>query len=1194
MAFTHLHLHTEYSLLDGACRIQDLIKRLQALGMDSCAITDHGVMYGCIDFYQAMKDANMHPVLGCEMYVAKDHLDRTPAGREMSHLILLCENNKGYQNLMYLDSEAFINGYYYRPRIDYAMLRDHHEGLICLTACLSGDLPKYLLKGSMDEARQYVLDMQEIFGKDNFFIEIMDHGIPDEKRVLPMLIRLAREMDVPLVATNDCHYLTEADADAQDILLCIQTGKTLEDENRMRMDTRQLYVKSEEEMLELFRAVPDAVERAHEIAMRCQVEIEFGVTKLPHFPIDTGETSLEMLTRLCMEGMERLYPDAREGDAPYVRMHYELDTINHMGYVDYFLIVWDFIHYARTHGIMVGPGRGSGAGSIVAYSLGITMLDPLKYQLLFERFLNPERVSMPDIDVDFCYERRPEVIEYVARKYGADHVCQIITFGTMAAKGVVRDVGRVLGMSYQDTDVVAKAIPFELGMTLSKALDLSPQLKHLYEEDAAVKRLIDTALKLEGMPRNASTHAAGVLITGRPAIEYVPLQRNDDVITTQYPKDTVEHLGLLKMDFLGLRTLTVIRDALDMMRTVEGVDIRPEDIPMDDPEVFAMISSGETDGVFQLEGNGMRSFLTSMKPACFEDIIAAISLYRPGPMDSIPRYIEGKEDASKVQYVTEKLRPILDVTYGCMVYQEQVMQIVRDLAGYSMGRSDLVRRAMAKKKHKVMEEERQNFVYGQTDENGNVVIPGCVRNGIPEEAANRIYDEMIAFASYAFNKSHAAAYGVVCMQTAWLKCHHPASFMAALINSAFGNQQKIAAYIQYCRAHKIPVLPPDINQSGWKFSVQRMENGTLGILFGLGAVKATGENAVAAIVQERNRKPFTDIFDFCSRIDTAYVNKRAVDYLIRCGAFDFTGVLRPQMAAVYASEMEGSSNRRRHEVTGQLSLFDMAGPGQSLFEEKHTYPNLEDYPLRVKLAYEKEITGIYISGHPLDDYREKLEKVSCQVADVLSAVEDEDHGMEYDQKQVVMGGILTEIHGKATKKGAYMGFITFEDLTGSMDGLIFASVFEKYQGSIHEDDVVILTGKISIREEETPKLLVDTITPIDTWQPNTERYVREKPKRSPAKTPEPPPRPTLQSVSDQDLAARAEKKLYIRLLRAQMTSCTLTLSLFPGSVPVYLHFSEEKQTLLTPRIYWVDAGSLCIQRLSDCFGADNVRLVEKN
>ena len=922
MSFTHLHLHTEYSLLDGACRIPKLVERLKALGMDSCAVTDHGVMYGVIDFYSAMKDAGMHPVIGCEAYVCQDRRDKSYVSREYSHLILLCENNTGYQNLMYLCSQGFLTGYYYKPRMDYQLIREHSQGLICLSACLSGDLPKLLLQDRHEDAVAYVREMQDIFGKENFFIEIMDHGIREERIVLPRLVALARELDVPLVATNDCHYLEEKDADAQEVLMCIQTGKTLEDTSRMRMETRQLYVKSEAEMRALFAAYPDAVDNAGKIAQRCQVEFEFGVTRLPSYPVPTEETPAQMLERLCREGMARLYPDAGEEDEPYRRLRYELDTIGHMGYVDYFLIVWDFIHYAKSQGIMVGPGRGSGAGSIVAYSLGITMLDPLKYNLLFERFLNPERVTMPDIDVDFCYERRQEVIDYVARKYGEDHVSQIITFGTMAAKGVIRDVGRVLGMSYQETDAVAKAVPFDLGMTLEKALQLSPLLHQMYTDREDVKKLIDTALTLEGMPRHASTHAAGVLITGKPVIEYVPLQRNDEVITTQYPMGTIERLGLLKMDFLGLRTLTVIRDTLEMMRQL-GVDMKPEDIPMDDPEVYKMISDGDTDGVFQLEGSGMRTFLTAMRPENFEDIIAAISLYRPGPMESIPRYIQGKQNPQSVHYETPLLKPILDVTYGCMVYQEQVMQIVRDLAGYSYGRSDLVRRAMAKKKHKIMEQEREYFVHGMVDGDGQVVIPGCVRNGVSEDVANQIYDEMISFASYAFNKSHAAAYSVVAMQTGWLKRYYPEPFMAAIMNSVFGNSAKIAAYIQYCRGRNIPILPPSVNASQWKFTVERLPDGRLGILFGLGAVKNVGAGAVDAIVAQRQKAPFKDIFDFCRRIDTEAVNKRVVESLIKAGAFDCTGARRSQMMAVYDTELDAAISQRKSNVAGQLSLFDL-------------------------------------------------------------------------------------------------------------------------------------------------------------------------------------------------------------------------------------------------------------------------------
>ena len=1183
MSFTHLHLHTEFSLLDGACRIPRLVQRLKALGMDSCAITDHGVMYGVIDFYSAMKDAGLKPIIGCEAYVCRDRTDRSAVNREYSHLILLCENNTGYQNLMHLISEGFLTGYYYRPRIDYELLRQHHEGLICLSACLSGDLPKLLLQEQYDQARAYVREMQDIFGPDNFYVEIMDHGIREEKLVLPRLIRIAREMDVPLVATNDCHYLEEKDADAQEVLMCIQTGKTLDDESHMRMETSQLYVKSEEEMRALFRACPDAVDRTQEIAARCNVEFEFGVTRLPQYPVPEGDTPLSMLTRLCREGISRLYPDATEADEPYRRLEYELNVISGMGYVDYFLIVWDFIHYAKQNGIMVGPGRGSGAGSIVAYSLGITMLDPLRYQLLFERFLNPERVTMPDIDVDFCYERRQEVIDYVARKYGADHVSQIITFGTMAAKGVVRDVGRVLGMSYQDTDAVAKAIPFDLGMTLEKALKLSPMLRAMYDEQSEVRRLIDTAMTLEGMPRHASTHAAGVLITGRPVKEYVPLQRNDEVITTQYPMGTIERLGLLKMDFLGLRTLTVIRDTLDMLR-LQGIHMTPEDIPLDDASVYEMISSGDTDGVFQLEGAGMTGFLTNMKPACFEDIIAAISLYRPGPMDSIPRYIEGKLNPRRVHYETDKLRPILEVTYGCMVYQEQVMQIVRDLAGYSYGRSDLVRRAMAKKKHKVMEEEREYFVHGKLAPDGTVEIPGCVRNGVPENVANQIYDEMISFASYAFNKSHAAAYGVVTMQTAWLKKHHPVPFMAAMLNSVYGNSGKIAGYIQYCRSKGIPVLPPDVNRSGWKFTVQPCEEGKLGILFGLGAVKSVGQGAVNAIMTERITKgPYKDIFDFCSRIDPGECNKRVVDSLIRAGAFDFTGAFRSQLLAVYESVMDGNISRRKSNVDGQLSLFDLAFGDEPLLEEHHELPRLPDLPLRTRLAMEKEISGVYITGHPLDDYRDILATLTFSTADLEGLEDREDGGMLLDGRAVEMGGILTEVKGKATKKGAYMGFVTLEDLTGQIECLVFPKVYERYQGMMATDDLVVLCGKLSIREEESPKLLVDRVVPLEEWQtqpaPRSDRRA-DAPRRN-------APQPQL---TDAQIAQQSPRKLYLRLARQQMDRITALLSLHPGSVPVYLHIPDEKLTLLVPRLSWCDATPDCLHRLATFLGEANVKM----
>lgn len=1192
MSFTHLHLHTEYSLLDGACRIPKLVERIKALGMTSCAITDHGVMYGCIDFYSAMKDAGIKPIIGCEVYVCRDRLDKSAANREYSHLILLCENNTGYQNLMKLVSEGFLTGYYYRPRIDYNLIRQHSEGLICLSACLSGDLPKLLLQGRYDDAEAYVREMQDIFGEKNFYVEIMDHGIREEKIVMPRLISLAREMNVPLVATNDCHYLEEKDADAQEVLLCIQTGKTLDDANRMRMDTRQLYVKSEDEMRTLFAACPDAVDRTQEIADRCNVEFEFGVTRLPHYPVPEGETALSMLTRLTHEGLRERYPDAKETDEPWQRLNYELNVISSMGYVDYFLIVWDFIRYAKSQGIMVGPGRGSGAGSIVAYSLGITMLDPLKYQLLFERFLNPERVTMPDIDVDFCYERRQEVIDYVARKYGADHVSQIITFGTLQAKGCIRDVGRVLGMSYQDTDAVAKAIPFDLGMTLEKALTLSPLLKTMYDEQPEVHRLIDTAMTLEGMPRHASTHAAGVLITGKPVMEYVPLQRNDEVITTQYPMGTIERLGLLKMDFLGLRTLTVIRDTLDMLRE-QGIDMKPEDIPRDDPAVYEMISAGDTDGVFQLEGGGMRTFLTNMKPSCFEDIIAAISLYRPGPMESIPRYIQGKQNPSSIHYETEKLRPILDVTYGCMVYQEQVMQIVRDLAGYSYGRSDLVRRAMAKKKHKVMAQEREYFIHGKLNDDGTIDVPGCVHNGVPEEVASHLYDEMTAFASYAFNKSHAAAYAVVCIETAWLKRYHPVPFMAAILNSVYGNPAKIAAYIQYCRSRGIAILPPDVNRSQWKFTVAKAPDGQLGILFGLGAVKTVGQGAVDAIIRERKNGAYRDIFDFCRRIDTSECNKRVVESLIKAGAFDGMGGNRPQLLAVFESAMDANSSLRKQTVDGQISLFDMAFGGAPLVQENHTLPNLPDYPLRQRLALEKEIAGVYITGHPLDDYRDVLGKLPFSTADLDGLEEREDRGLSLDGQIVDMGGILTEVKGKATKKGAYMGFITLEDLTGQIECLVFPKVYERYQGMMAVDDLVVLHGRLSIREEEAPKLLVEKLIPLEAWHP--EESAHAAPMGQSTARPVPPPKrhaSEAPKLTDAQAAAKAPRKLYLRLNRPQMDAASSTLSLYPGSVPVYLHLPAEKMTLLAPKTGWCDASDGCLNRLNALLGAENVKLLE--
>ena len=1162
MAFAHLHLHTEYSLLDGACRIKELPALIKELGMDACAITDHGVLYGVVDFYTACQDAGVHPVIGCEMYLCPDMDEKVYANREYSHLILLCENNTGYQNLMYLCSEAFTRGFYYKPRIDYKLLREHSEGLICLTACLSGDLPKLLLDGRIAEAEKYTREMAALFGPDHFYIEIMDHGISEEKRLLPRIIDMSERTGVPLVVTNDCHYVRREDAETQEVLMCIQTGKTLDDENRMRMDTDQLYVKSEDEMLALFPGHADAVQRAHDIAMRCNVTFDFNTVHLPHFPVPEGETSDTLLRKLVEEGFAKRYaaddPVARE------RLEYEIGVITQMGYVDYFLIVWDFVKFAKDAGIMVGPGRGSGAASIVAYCLNITQLDPIRYNLTFERFLNPERVSMPDIDMDFCYERRQEVINYVAHKYGQDHVCQIITFGTMAARGVIRDVGRVLGYTYAETDQIAKQVPMDQDMTLEKALTLSTELKAGYENDSRIKRLIDISLKLEGMPRHASTHAAGVLITGEPAVHFVPLQTNEDVVTTQFPMGIIGKLGLLKMDFLGLRTLTVIRDTLDLMRS-QGVNMKPEDIPMDDPAIYQMISQGDTDGVFQLEGGGMRTFLTNMQPENFEDIIAAISLYRPGPMESIPRYIAGKRDPASVHYETPQLAPILDVTYGCMVYQEQVMQIVRDLAGYSYGRSDLVRRAMAKKKKDVMAAERKNFVYGSEKEH----VPGAVNRGVPAAVAEHIFDEMTAFASYAFNKAHAACYAVVAVQTGWLKYYYPAEFMAAMMNSVVGNAAKVAAYIQYCRKKDIPVLPPHVNFSDRKFTVETNKEGVKCVRMGMSGVKNVGNSAVDAIVQERKLSgPYRDVFEFCRRIDSEAVNKRAVESLIMAGCFDHMGATRLQCMRVFDQALEANSAKRRQNVVGQISLFDMGQPTADLAIED-TYPDVGEYPYKQLLSMEKEMTGVYVSGHPLDEYRKELEALEINTAWVAELKERPDAGIDEDGHQVVMGGILTALRPKATKKGAMMGFITLEDLTGQIECLLFPRIFERYSKLLELDMPVLLTGHLSVREEEDTKLLVDVVEPLVQLPP-----------------PEEP-------MPDIERAKRSPVKLYLRMQRSQMDEVKEVLQRQPGKVPVYMNFPDEGITLLAPRDWWCEDAEDMLATLMTTLPEKDMKVVDK-
>ena len=1188
--FAHLHLHTEYSLLDGACKIKQLMPRLKELGMQSCAITDHGVMYGVVDFYRAEKEAGIHPVIGCEVYVCPDMDNKTSTTRDYSHLILLCENDVGYRNLTRLVSEGFIRGHHYRPRVDYKLLAEHSEGLIALSACLSGDLPKLLLDGRENDAKAMAQRYIDIFGKDNFFVELQDHGLPDQRRVLPRLVRLAREMEIPLVCTNDCHYLTQEDAAAQEVLMCIQTGKTLADEKRMRMDTDQMYVKSEAEMRAMFPNFGDAIERTEEIARRCHVEFDFSTTHLPAFPLPEGETNAGYLRKLCEAGIRRRYggerADVRE------RLEYELGVIESMGYVDYFLIVWDFIHYAKTHGVGVGPGRGSGAGSIVAYALDITEIDPLKYALVFERFLNPERVSMPDIDCDFDYERRGQVIDYVRQRYGADHVAQIITFGTMAARAVIRDVGRVMDLGYQQVDAIAKQVPFELNMTLDRALSMNPELRHTYESDPQVHELIDMARKLEGMPRNASTHAAGVLITARPVVDYCPLQTNDDVITTQFPMGTVEALGLLKMDFLGLRTLNVIMDTIEMARDQLGPDFKAQDIPVDEPGVYRMISDGDTIGIFQLESGGMTQFLTSMKPGNFEDIIAAISLYRPGPMESIPRYIAGKQDPSTVKYLTPQLKPILDVTYGCMVYQEQVMQIVRDLAGYSMGRSDLVRRAMAKKKHDVMNREKEIFIHGQVDDGGNIVVPGCVRNGVSEEAATQLFDEMTAFASYAFNKSHAAAYALVAVQTAWLKLKFPEEFMAAMMNSMQGNTDKIAVYIQFCRRRGIPVLPPDVNRSQERFTVDKAE-GVKGIRFGLQAIKRLGDSTAVALVKDRDQNgPFKDIFDLIDRLAGGKADKKDVESLIRSGAMDTLPGARSQKLHVFERAMDGANRQQKNAVAGQLSLFGMMD--QAVEAPRPPMPELPEFPLNQLLQMERETIGVYISGHPLDEYAEQLSKLTVNTH-VLSTLAEEspDGGMSWDQKYVRMGGIITEKRLKAARTGM-MAYVTLEDQYGAVQLLVFPSTYERVAAQLEQDAAVAVGGRLSIREERAPELLLDDALPLgqldelsDTPRRRGGRFNSAAPNDAPPPQDDAPPAQDTPRPARNPRPAPGMRKLYLKLNSSQRDDVLRILEETPGGICVVLYLEDEKKQLQAPRRYWVDEG-YDFGALANIIGPDSI------
>ena len=1152
MNFSHLHVHTEYSLLDGSNKIKEYVARVKELGMNSAAITDHGVMFGVIDFYRAAKEAGINPILGCEVYVAPgsrfDKETQTGENRYY-HLVLLAENNQGYSNLMKIVSAGFVEGYYYKPRVDMEVLEKYHEGIIALSACLAGEVARYLSRGLYEEGKKAALRYEQIFGKGNFFLELQDHGIAQQQIVNQQLIRMNQETGIDLVCTNDVHYTYADDAAPHDILLCIQTGKKVEDEDRMRYEGGQYYVKSPEEMAQLFPYVPEALENTQKIADRCHVEIEFGVTKLPKYDVPEGYTSWEYLNKLCYEGLEERYQPVTEELRE--RLKYELDTIQTMGYVDYFLIVWDFIKYARDHDIMVGPGRGSAAGSLVSYTLGITKLDPIRYQLLFERFLNPERVSMPDIDIDFCFERRQEVIDYVVRKYGKDRVVQIVTFGTMAARGVIRDVGRVLDFPYAQVDTIAKMIPNELNITINKALDMNPELKKKYEEDRQIKYLIDMSRRLEGLPRHTSMHAAGVVISQKNVDEYVPLSRaSDGSITTQFTMTTLEELGLLKMDFLGLRTLTVIQNAVKLAEKSAGKKIDLDTIDYNDPPVLKMIGSGKCEGVFQLESAGMKNFMKELKPQSLEDIIAGISLYRPGPMDFIPQYIKGKNHPEDITYDCPQLEAILEPTYGCIVYQEQVMQIVRDLAGYTLGRSDLVRRAMSKKKAAVMAKERQNFVYGNEEEG----VPGCIANGIDEKVANKIYDDMTDFAKYAFNKSHAAAYAVVSYQTAWLKYYYPVEFMAALMTSCIENPSKVSEYILNCRQMGIQILPPDINKSEGNFSV---EEG--GIRYGLSAVKGIGKPVMDAIVAERETAGyFTSLKDFCQRLTGKEVNKRTIENFIKAGAFDGLGGTRKQFMMIYIQILDSVNQEKKSSMSGQMSLFDIMGEEErKSFEIK--LPDVGEYTQETKLAFEKEVLGVYISGHPLEDYEQSWRKnISAVTSDFLP---DEETGQPHvlDGSKQVVGGMITEKTIKYTRNNKIMAFLTLEDLVGTMEVVVFPRDYEKNAAVMEVDSKVFIQGRVSAEDDKPSKLICEKITSFDQI-----------------------PREIWIQFPSKEAYEKQVHHLYELLSQSD------------GNDQVVVFLRQERMMKKLPNARSVLINDALVELLSKEYGAENVKVVEKS
>lgn len=1188
MAFTHLHLHTEYSLLDGAARIKDVVAHAKELGMTSLAITDHGAMFGVIDFYKECKKQGIKPIIGCEVYTAARKMtDKEPdKDKHQGHLVLLAKNGIGYKNLIKIVSAGYIKGYYYKPRIDKDVLREHSEGIIALSACLAGNVQNCLLRDNYEGAKKEAQELYEIFGEGNFFLEIQDQGLEEEAFIKPGLIRLSHELGIPMVATNDVHYVREEDAQSHDVLLAIQTATTINDENRMRFANDQFYLKSEAEMRRIFASMPEVIDNTQIVADACNVEFQFGQYHLPEFIAPDGKTNKDYLRELCAAGLAERYGENPE-ESLKERLDYELNTIESMGYVEYFLIVWDFINYAKENGIMVGPGRGSAAGSLVAYCLKITDIDPIKYNLIFERFLNPERVSMPDIDIDFCYERRPEVIEYVTRKYGEDKVCQIITFGTMKAKQAVRDVGRALDVSYSETDAIAKAIPFDLGMTIQKALDTSPDLKAMYEQNPKAKQVIDMAKSLEGMPRHASTHAAGVVISKAPIDEYVPMYLSDKGPATQFTMTTIEELGLLKMDFLGLRNLTVIRDALELIKANHGVTIDFSKMGYDDPGVYEMISHGNTQGVFQLESQGMTQFMKNLKPTCFEDIVAGISLYRPGPMDSIPKYIENKKNPKNIKYVHEALAPILDVTYGCLVYQEQVMQIVRDLGGYSYGRSDLVRRAMSKKKMDVMLEEKEYFIHGKTDENGNVEIAGCVRNGIPEAAGEEIFNDMISFAQYAFNKSHAAAYAVVAYETGYLKLHYPVEFMAALMTSVMGDANQIPKYIRNCTEMGIEVLPPCVNKSLKKFSV---DDGK--IRFGLLGVKNVGENAIDAIIKARNEKGVpNNIFSFIEQLDISQINKKAIESLIKSGACDCLSPNRAALLSVYEGLVESAQNSSKKNLAGQMSLFDLGDADIEGMSSVNKLPDVTPFSKEIALAMEKEMLGVYITDHPLNDYSEKIKEICSVTSEELNhAGEEAEMNGSADIKdgmKAVMAGMVTSKKTLITKSSKMMAFLVLEDLYGVSEIVVFPNVYEKCANFTNVDSVIAVSGTINFKEDEAPKLLADNIMPLEeaTVEKLTERQISFKKKENQFQ------RPAQQNQENQ---VQPEGMIKVKIpmnvnLNATLEQIKFTLQRHSGKAQVLIYLPDGK-ILKTDRDLWAEPSVALRNQLIAILGHENVKM----